>query len=162
MHDLGVTVNSRNFDGSTRRTWQCEFIAQQGPLLTFLGVFDQDVEHSDIGFIKKGTISYEYYWLDRWYNVFRFHESDGTLRNYYCNITMPPTFNDGGLDYVDLDIDFVIWPDGSVIELDREEYDENAAKFAFPQSIKDSVDNAISELKVLVARHELPEQMMVN
>lgn len=151
-----ITVNSRKYDGSINRTWPCEFVSREGSLLTFLGVFDQDVEHSSLGSIKKGTISHEYYWLDRWYNVFRFHESDGIFRNYYCNINMPPTFENGVLDYVDLDIDFVIWPDGSVSELDREEYEANAEKFEFSQSLKDSVENAISELKGLIDRKGLP------
>ncbi len=157
MSNPDITINSRKYDGSISRTWHCNLVAQQGSLLTFLGVFDQDLDHPHLGFIKKGTISHEFYWADRWYNIFRFHESDGSFRNYYCNINMPPTFNNGVLDYVDLDIDFVIWPDGRVIELDRDEYEENGEKFAFSQELKDSVENAISELKALIDRKELPE-----
>lgn len=156
MRDPSITVNSKNYDGSIRRTWRCEFIARQGPLLTFWGVFDQDIEHSDLGLIKKGTISHEYYWLDRWYNVFRFHESDGTFRNYYCNINMPPTFENGVLDYVDLDIDIVIWPDLSFEILDREEFEQNATKFGLPAEIRTRVDITIAELVGVIERRELP------
>ncbi len=151
-----INVNSRKYDGNIRRTWQCEFIAREDPLLTFLGVFDQDVEHSDLGLIKKGTISHEYYWLDRWYNVFRFHESDGTFRNYYCNINMPPTFENGVLDYIDLDLDLVVWPDGSVQELDREEYEENSKKFNYSNELRSAVEEAIVDLKTLIVHGELP------
>ena len=64
----------------------------------FLGVFDLEVEHPDLGIIRRGTVSYEYYWLDQWYNVFRFENPDGPLRNYYCNVNMPPVFANNVLD----------------------------------------------------------------
>jgi hypothetical protein len=51
-------------------------------MIELTGEFAEDVEHSNLGQIKNGTVSHEYFWLDRWYNVFRFHEPDGTLRNF--------------------------------------------------------------------------------
>ena len=106
-----ITINSRKYDQSIRRTWTCELIERNDPLIVVVGEFDRDVEHPGLGSISRGTVSYEYYWLDRWYNIFRFHEPDGALRNYYCNVAMPPTLDNGVLDYVDLDIDIVVWPD---------------------------------------------------
>src|SRR5215210_5537237 len=84
------TINSRKYDQSIRRSWQCRLLQQSGRLFVFEGVFDLDVQHDDLGIIRRGSVSYEYYWLDRWYNVFRFHEPEGQLRNYYCNINTPP------------------------------------------------------------------------
>ena len=43
--------------------------------------------------LHRERISLEYYWLDRWYNVFRFSDPDGKLRNYYCNVNVPPQFD---------------------------------------------------------------------
>lgn len=156
MRSDQITVNSRNFDGSIRRTWQCKLIERNEPLLIFVGIFDRDIEHADLGLIKKGTISYEYYWLDRWYNIFRFHERDGTFRNYYCNINMPPSFADGVLDYVDLDIDLVVWPDGTYKELDRDEYEANAAKNHFPPDLREQVNESLEELHRMFKIHKLP------
>src|SRR5438128_8844181 len=108
MPSQKVTIRSRKYDQSIRREWPCELIEQKGPLLAVVGEFDED-----IGSISRGTISYEYFWLDRWYNVFRFHSPRGELLNYYCNISLPPTFEDGVIDYVDLDIDVLVWRDHS-------------------------------------------------
>ena len=156
MRSDQITVNSRNFDDSIRRTWQCKLIERRDPLLIFVGVFDRDVEHADLGLIKKGTVSYEYYWLDRWYNIFRFHEPDGKFRNYYCNINMPPTFAGGILDYVDLDLDVVVWPDETYKELDRDEYEANAARHGFSKSLCSMVEAAVSELTAMIDRKEFP------
>src|SRR4051812_5839930 len=126
-----ITVISRKFDGTISRSWKCRFIEQQETLLTFVGEFDIDVEHAELGFIRRGTISYEYYWLDRWYNVFRFHEPNQQLRYYYCNINMPLRFEGGTLDYVDLDIDVLVSADLSYRILDLDDYEENARTFGY-------------------------------
>lgn len=151
-----VTVNSLAYDGVVRRSWQCELIERNDPLLVFLGTFDRDIEHAELGLIKKGTISYEYYWLDRWYNIFCFHEADGTLRNYYCNINLPPTFVGSELNYIDLDIDIVVWPDMSFQVLDREEFEAAADDFDYSQNIRETVELTVAELIGIVERGELP------
>lgn len=151
-----VTVNSRKYDLSIRRTWHCRLIERKDPLLVFVGEFDSDVGHPDLGLVAKGTVSYEYYWLDRWYNIFRFHEPNGSLRNFYCNINMPPTFQEGVLDYVDLDIDIVVWPDGRIRTLDAEEFDKNLAIFDYPTAIIGQTRNALTELMNLIESRQYP------
>ncbi len=141
-----ITVNSRKFDGTIRRSWQCEFVERRDSLLVFVGEFDADIQHTDLGLIKKGTISYEYFWLDRWYNIFRFHEPAGELRNFYGNIAMPPKFENGILDYVDLDIDVLISPDFTPTILDRDEYERNAVTFGYAAEVKANVEGALKEL----------------
>ena len=156
MENKLVTVNSRSFDGSIRRTWRCELVERCDPMLVFVGTFESDVEHGDLGLIKKGTVSYEYYWLDRWYNIFRFHEPDGTFRNYYCNINMPPVFENGVLDYVDLDIDIVVWPDKVWQILDRDEFESNSVKFGYSDEIRAKVEETVLGLTEIIDRDKLP------
>ena len=115
-------------------------------MLVFAGEFDCDIYHDDLGFIPSGTISYEYYWTDRWFNVFRFLLPDGGLRNYYCNVNLPPTLENGVLDYVDLDIDVVIWPDGSHNILDMDEFEENATVFGYPSEVRAKALDSLAEL----------------
>jgi protein associated with RNAse G/E len=106
--------------------------------------------------IEAGTVSREYFWLDRWYNVFRFERSNGDLRNFYCNINLPPKFSGTELDYIDLDIDLIVWPDGRVVTLDEDEFEQNAAKFGYPTEIREHTFNTLGELRALIARREFP------
>jgi protein associated with RNAse G/E len=156
MSDKCVTVNARKYDRGIRRSWNCDLIEQDGPLIALAGVFEDGVTHPGLGHIRQGTISYEYYWLDRWYNIFRFHEPDGALRNFYCNIAMPPTFENGVLDYVDLDIDVVVWPGSNYEILDMAEFEENAIKFSYPETIALNVKSALTELIAAIENNELP------
>lgn len=76
-----VSINSRKFDGKIHRSWKAEFVEQKNTLLLFVGVFDEEIRHPQLGLIRRGTVSYEYYWLDRWFNVFRFHEPEEFVTN---------------------------------------------------------------------------------
>jgi protein associated with RNAse G/E len=153
-----ITVNSRNYDGTLKRSWDCELIERRGSLLVLFGEFESDVDHADLGRIEKGTISYEYYWLDRWYNIFRFHDPSGTLRNFYCNISLPPQFSGEVLDYVDLDIDVLVWPDLTYAVLDQEDYVAAAIAFDYPTYVKTEVERTLSGLVELIESGNLPAE----
>ena len=156
MPNQQITVNSRKYDGSIRRTWTCELAESVGDLHKFVGVFDRDVDHDELGLIRKGTISHEYYWLSRWFNVFRFHEPDGTFRNFYCNIGMPPTFENGVLDYVDLDIDVLVDKVFNYKVLDQKEFEANRKKFRYSAEISLQVENNLRELIRMIESKEFP------
>ena len=121
-----------------------------------VGVFNEDVEHAGLGSIQRGTVSHEYFWLDRWYNVFRFHEPDGSFRNYYCNVTMPPTFIDGSLDYIDLDIDVIVWNDLKYQVLDRDDFAKNTVRYSYPADIVQKVTDSVDELIGMIEAGEFP------
>lgn len=151
-----VTVNARKFDGKIYRSWRARFAAKKGSLLIFVGEFEEDVEHSQIGFIRRGTVSREYYWLDRFYNIFRFQETDGTLKNFYCNINLPPKFHNSVLDYVDLDIDVLVFRNFKYEILDLDDFAENAKKYRYPKELIKSAKENLKELIKLIENRNFP------
>ena len=124
--------------------------------MVFVGEFEEEIEHSNLGVIRRGTVSHEYYWLDRWFNIFRFNEPDGDLRNFYCNINMPPHFENDVLDYVDLDIDVLVWKDFTFEILDTDEFRENALRYNYPQELKSKVESSILEIVDLLNKRKFP------
>lgn len=151
-----VNINSRKFDGKVHRSWQANLIERRDSLLIFVGEFEKEVKHSNLGIIRRGTVSYEYYWLDRWYNIFQFHEPEGELRNFYCNISEPPKLEKNILDYVDFDIDILVWKDFSYEILDSEEFNENKRKFNYPSKIIKKVHQSVSEIEWLIQNRRFP------
>lgn len=131
-------------------------IETSGSLLVVKGVFDIEITHPHMNVIRRDTISYEYFWLDRWYNVFRFHEPEGPFRNYYCNVSMPPNIKNSVIDYVDLDIDIVVDPAGRITVLDVDEFYENAQRFNYPEEIHVKTSEAVDELGKLIEKREFP------
>jgi protein associated with RNAse G/E len=109
-----------------------------------------------LGVIRRGTISYEFYWLERCYSIFRFHEPEGGLRNFYCNINLPPKFENNVLDYTDLDIDLIVWADFSYQILDLDEFHDNAERFSYSDELRAKVQNNLNELITLVENKSFP------
>ena len=67
-----VTVHSRRYDGHIKRSWRARMVRQEGSLIVLEGVFEKEVRHALLGTIVEGTLSTEFFWMDRWYSVFRF------------------------------------------------------------------------------------------
>jgi protein associated with RNAse G/E len=125
-------------------------------MFVFRGVFDSEVKHNELGVIRPGTISYEFFWRSRWYNIFRFHEPEGDFRNFYCNINQPPVIKDNSLNYVDLDIDVLIGKDFSIDILDKEEFEQSALKFAYSEDLQSKVKASLNDLLKIIKRRNFP------
>ncbi len=149
-------INSRKFNGEIHRSWKADFVEKRDSLLVFVGEFENEVHHSKLGVIRRGTISYEYYWLDCWYNIFKFHEPEGELRNFYCNINMPPKYENNVLDYVDLEIDVLVSKDFSVEVLDRDEFEENSQLFGYTESLITKTLQTLDELLEMIHARAFP------
>lgn len=151
-----ITINSRKFDGKIHRSWKAELVEETENYYIFLGIFDSEVNHSKLGVIRRETISYEYYWKNKWFNIFRFHEPEGNLRNFYCNVNMPPELRNGILDYIDLDLDVLVWQDFSYEILDVEEFEENILKYEYPDEIKKKAQESLQEILELIEKRAFP------
>lgn len=156
MSKKPFTINSKKFDGTIHRSWKCELIQRTDSLLIFYGVFDKEIIHSKLGIIKPGTISYEYYWLDKHFNVFSFFEPTGEFRNYYCNINTPPTIIENTLEYIDLDIDIIVWKDFKIEIIDAEEFSEHMILYDYPVNTIIRVNEAVEQLKIMIINRTFP------
>lgn len=151
-----VTINSRKFDQKINRSWRCSLIEENDKYYVFLGKFESEIKHENLGIIRPETISYEYYWKHEFYNVFRFHEPDGSFRNFYCNLNMPPSFANNVLDYVDLDIDILVWDDFSIEILDVDEYEANIKNFDYSLELQEKVSQTLEKLINKIEKRDFP------
>jgi protein associated with RNAse G/E len=151
-----VLVRAHKFAGSNYRSWAARLLAQEGPLIILEATFAEKVHHDLLGIIAEGTVSREYYWLDRWYNVFRFSGPGGELRNYYCNVNFPPEFDGQVLSYVDLDIDLLVNADYSYSVLDEDEFELNATTYGYSDQLRHNVRTAVDQLKELIESRSFP------
>jgi hypothetical protein len=141
-----VLIRVLKYDGTERRRWFGRVDRRDGPLVVVDAVFDEEIQHDLLGTIASGTVSKEYYWLDRWYNVFRFDE------RFYCNVTKPPSFDGAVLTYVDLDIDVLVESDFSYKILDLEDFE----KYSYPTDVTVEARQALEELVGLVEARSFP------
>jgi protein associated with RNAse G/E len=150
------TVNSLKFDGRIHRSWKANLIKETENLIIFEGIFDKEINHTQLGVIKRGTTSYEYYWKKGWYNVFRFHEPEGEFRNFYCNINQPPVIENNVLNYIDLDVDILIWQDLTFEILDWDEFQANVERFNYSLKLQKKVRQSLNEILNLLENRYFP------
>jgi uncharacterized protein len=151
-----VTVRVLKYDRTEHRRWTATIAQKDDSMIVLDAAFEIDVKHDLLGDIPSGTRTIEYYWFDRWYNIFRFLESDGSTRLYYCNLNTPPTIDDGILSYIDLDIDVLVRPDFSYQVLDREEFAANAKRYGYPEQLKTEVNEALATLVSMIEARQFP------
>ena len=151
-----ITVRVLKYDLTEYRRWNARVSRREGPLLVFDAEFDVDVEHDLLGQIRAGTRTVEYYWLDRWYNVFQFLDEHGGTQLFYCNVNMPPTFEDWTLTYVDLDIDVLVQPDLTYTILDLDDFENNSQRFGYPEDLRAQAQKAVQDLVWLIKTATFP------
>lgn len=151
-----ITVRTYKYDGSEHRHWRAQVSRQEDSLIVLDARFEEEIRHPLLGTVARDTSSIEYYWLDRWYNVFRFVEPTGELRNFYCNVNVPPVLQNDVLSYIDLDMDVLVAPDFSYSVLDEDEFAANAARFNYPREVLDKSESALKELISLIEGRAFP------
>jgi protein associated with RNAse G/E len=69
---------------------------------------------------------------------------------------VPPTFANGVLDYIDLDIDVLVWNDFSFKILDMEDFEYNSVKFKYSKKVIENSKKSLAELLQMIKTREFP------
>jgi predicted RNA-binding protein associated with RNAse of E/G family len=104
----------------------------------------------DVGFVvlEPGDRWTEYFYDDRWYNIFEICASDGRLKGWYCNITRPACISADEVAAEDLALDLWVGPDGEMQVLDEDEFDA----LLLTAEEHEAAQNALAELQAMVAQ----------
>jgi protein associated with RNAse G/E len=81
---------------------------------------------TDLGYVvfEPGDAFYEYYYTQRWYNIFEIRTPAGALKGWYCNITRPAVIEANTITSEDLELDLFVSPERTMmLRLDREEFE---------------------------------------
>lgn len=150
------TVRVLRYDGTEHRQWKARLARRDGSLIVLDAEFDVEVQHQHMGHIPQGTRTVEYYWQDRWYNVFQFLDDAGQTRLWYCNVNLPPVVEDTSITYVDLDLDVVVRADFSYKILDSNEFEHHARIFGYPPEVQESARKALTEVISRIESRQFP------
>jgi protein associated with RNAse G/E len=151
-----ITVRVLKYNGIEYRRWNARIKSRVKELIILNAEFEDEVQHASLGTIPKGTRTIEYYWLDRWYNIFQFLKADGSTRIWYCNINTPPELINGELSYIDLDVDILVQPDLSYQVMDLDEFEENAKRYGYSEQVKKRAFKAVDELVSMIEAVRFP------
>ncbi len=103
--------------------------------------------------LAEGDRFLEVYFSNRWYNIFEIHDKQtDALKCWYCNVTSPTRFDVDVVDYRDLALDLLVYPDGNQLVLDEDE-------FADLELTEDEKTQALAALKALQTLFRQPAQV---
>ncbi len=89
----------------------------------------------------------EWFFSDRWYNIFEVHAAHGALKGWYCNVAEPAVITDDTITCRDLLLDLWVMPDGATHVLDEDEF---AADTTINEWTRQRAQAALDELLRLV------------
>ena len=121
---MKLKVQKKNLAGEVTYLYEGEMLSRDEHSITLEALFDR----ADMPFVdtvlRTGDRFVEYYYDDRWYNIFEVHDRDDQrIKGWYCNVCKPASFEDGIVSYVDLALDLWVSPDGRQTVLDEEEFE---------------------------------------
>lgn len=157
--DRGAEIRVQKLDylGQPGYAWSGGLIERDAEKLVLEARFTH--ARRDLGYtvLEPGDLFVEFYYFDRWFNVFQIFAPDGRLKGWYCNIGTPARCEDGLLTYRDLALDLWAWPDGRYLVLDREEFEEQKRTIYRPEDAA-AAEAGLAELISWVETGRMPSR----
>ena len=140
-----IRTQSYKHDGSLHRTWDNMMVIDVSDDYIVTGSCASRVVECDgrIWYTKEPAVSI--YFLNNWFNVIAMIRGDNVC--YYCNIASPTLEDKMTLEYIDYDLDLKLFPDNSIIELDKKEYLFHKEKYHYSNEIDKIVLHEFERVK---------------
>jgi protein associated with RNAse G/E len=141
-----IQVQKKNPAGEVTYEYEGVLLKQDEHSIVLQALFDRDdMPFLDVVF-KTGDRFVEYYYTDRWYNIFAVHDrEDDRVKGWYCNIGKPAVFEDSTVSYIDLALDLWVSTSGKQTVLDQDEFDA----LELSEELRTGALHGLEELKEL-------------
>jgi uncharacterized protein len=109
----------------------------------------------DLGYtvFESGDHFVEYYYTDRWFNIFAISTPDGKRKGWYCNIAAPAQISEECVEQVDLLLDVWVSPDGELLILDEDEF---VSDTTLTEAQRLHASQGLQDLLALIETHSEP------
>jgi predicted RNA-binding protein associated with RNAse of E/G family len=138
-------------------------------LRTFKTLPPEISEHLSASLLAQGLIRADQrvltiakvYFFHEPFNLLEFRDTEGQLIGHYSDIGEPARkLGENACEMVDLFLDIWLWPDGRLLELDWDEFDEAIEKNILTPAQADLARAAMQRLKAEVATKTYPAKYL--
>jgi len=132
---MKIKVQKKDLSGKVLMEYEGDELRRDEHSIAVEALFTRDdMPFMDVVF-KKADRFVEYYYSDRWYNIFVIYDrDDGRLKGWYCNIGTPAVIEDQVVSYIDLALDLWVSTDGKQTVLDQDEFEDLELNGEFRQA----------------------------
>ena len=119
---MAVTVIKLDPRGNEKTRYQGEVIERHPDRVVIQAQWTRP--RHDLGYIvfETGDSFVEYYYTNRWFNIFDIADAHGTRKGWYCNVAEPAHIAEQQIEQVDLLLDVWVNPQGEPLILDEDEF----------------------------------------
>jgi protein associated with RNAse G/E len=148
-----ITVHKLDHTGAEKIAYTGKVLERIENMVVIEAYFARERMELDYVTLTTGDRFVEYFYSDRWYNVFAIYDAtDGAFKGWYCNITRPARIDDADVYAEDLALDYFVQPSGREFVLDEDEF----AGLPLAAEEAAAARAALQELRTLAARREGP------
>ena len=139
---MKIKVQKKDLAGKVLVEYEGDELRRDKHSITLEALFSRDdMPFMDV-VLKKADRFVEYFYSDRWYNIFVVYDrDDGKLKGWYCNIGQPAVIGGQVVSYIDLALDLWVSPDGKQTVLDQDEFEELDLNDEFRQAALRGLDD---------------------
>ncbi len=148
-----ITVTKLNPLGERKIQYQGEVIQRLSHGVVIQAYWKQPTKDLGYTLFEPGDQFIEYYYTDRWFNIFDISSAGGTRKGWYCNIAEPANIHDEQIEQVDLLLDVWVNPKGAPLILDEDEFE---ADITLNDEQRKGARQALQDLLQMVAAQTEP------
>ena len=149
-----IRVQSYKHDGSLHRTWDNVMVIDVTDDYIVTGSCASRVVECDgrIWYTKEPAVSV--YFLKNWFNIIAMIRGQDIC--YYCNIASPSLEDNNVVEYIDYDLDLKLFPDDTIMELDRKEYLFHKEKYGYSYDLDKVINHEFERIRKLMKNRDFP------
>ena len=146
--DNMITVVKLNPRGETKIQYQGKVIERLSHGVKIKAYWSHPIKNLGYASFEPGDLFIEYYYTNRWYNIFDIANAKGVRKGWYCNIAEPALLFDDRIEQVDLLLDVWVSPIGETRILDEDEF---AADTTLTTGQRTGAKQGLQELLKMIA-----------
>ena len=149
-----VFVQSYKHNGSLHRTWSKALVIDvQKDFYVVVTDHTWVVENDSRRWLTKEP-AICFYYKNKWFNIISMVRKTGIY--YYCNVATPSIYDGEAIKNIDYDLDVKVFPDGTYLVLDQNEFEYHCNIMNYPNDIKKICVDAKDKLVKMVENKEIP------
>ncbi len=116
------TVIKQDPRGAEKIRYQGEIVERLVDGVVIAAKWTLPAKELDYARFEPGDRFTEYYYTDRWFNIFDIARADGRRKGWYCNVAEPAVIFEDHIEQIDLLLDVWVSAEGEPLLLDEDEF----------------------------------------
>jgi len=149
-----IDIISYKHDGELHRVWQNVVKLCETDEMAILINNEVKVIDGDGRIWKTREPAVCFFFKKCWFNVISMIRKEKIF--FYCNLSSPYIIDQEGLKYIDYDLDVKVFPNGEILELDRDEFEFNTINLHYSDKIIQIINQNMNLLLSKIKAKEVP------